>query len=335
MRIAVVCAAGAVIAAAVAPVPVAGADPGALACAPANQRYCAAQAGDLVETSLVELHPTQPSLGYDEVFYKLGRYTAGKDKINKKFADWCEANGQGDVESAKPDATLADPASFTCSVPLGAETPETIAPMKTAVVGPAGQLYLTDGHHTFTSFWEVPGGGPDTHVRVKITGNLSDMAPEAFWDMMRANAWTWLEDAAGNPVTPEQLPASLGLSQFQNDIYRGVLYFVRDVGYTQDENSPAFQEFYWGQWLRGQSQPALRPADTDLSAEEPYLNLVRNIAAAIVALPGDADVARGRTADDLGKLDKVDEEAFQELAVPYSGKKPGKLAYALLYKNSH
>jgi len=32
-----------------------------------------------------------------------------------------------------------------------------IGEMKTAVVGPGGQLYLTDGHHTLTSFWEVQG----------------------------------------------------------------------------------------------------------------------------------------------------------------------------------
>src|SRR6185369_18058315 len=37
---------------------------------------CAAQPGDLINVQLDELHPTQPSLGYDEVYYKLGRYTS-------------------------------------------------------------------------------------------------------------------------------------------------------------------------------------------------------------------------------------------------------------------
>src|SRR5689334_12002229 len=33
---------------------------------------CAAKAGDLIDVRLDELHATQPSLGYDEVYYKLG-----------------------------------------------------------------------------------------------------------------------------------------------------------------------------------------------------------------------------------------------------------------------
>jgi len=42
-----------------------------------NLARCSAKPGDLIEVSLRELHPTQPSLGYDEVYYKLGRYKLG------------------------------------------------------------------------------------------------------------------------------------------------------------------------------------------------------------------------------------------------------------------
>lgn len=105
--------------------------------------------------------------------------------------------------------------------------------MKTAVIGPGGQPYLTDGHHTLTSFWEAPGAGPDTAVRLRITANLKDAAPEAFWAEMQSQGWTWLKDADGKTITPDQLPASLGLESFANDQYRGALFFVRDVGYGQ------------------------------------------------------------------------------------------------------
>lgn len=71
--------------------------------------------------------------------------------------------------------------------------------MKTVVIGPGGQPYLTDGHHTLTSFWEAPGGGPDTPVRLKVTGNLSKMTPESFWPEMTARGWTWLRDVDGSP----------------------------------------------------------------------------------------------------------------------------------------
>jgi len=309
--------------------------PGALACAPQNTRYCRAAVGDLVDTTLAELHPTQPSLGYDEVFYRLGRYTRGKDTPSKLFDDWCAANGQRGVKFAKPGAMVSDPASFTCAVAVGAETAGTIASMKTAVIGPGGQLYLTDGHHTLTAFWEVPGGGPNTHVRLKITSNLSNLAPDAFWHAMQTNGWTWLRDVNGNPVTPDQLPANLGLNQFGNDKYRGVLFFVRDIGYAQDDDSPAFQEFHWGQWLRGQTDPGLRLETFDLNSLGSYLTLVGNVAKAIVALPDTADIGNGRNAHELGKLGAFGQKAFDALSQPYSAAKPGKLAYAILYKTAH
>lgn len=307
---------------------------GGAACAAQNTRYCSAEIGDLIDTTLGELHPTQPSLGYDELFYRLGRYTLGKNP-NAVLDAWCATNGQKGLKSANAGATLGNPSSFTCEMAVGSETPESIAPMKTAVVGPGGQLYLTDGHHTLTSFWEAPGGGPTTHVRLNIAGNLSNLAPEAFWRTMQTNGWTWLQDVNGNPITPNQLPANLGLKQFANDKYRGVLYFARNIGYRQDDNSPPFQEFYWAQWLRGQTDPSLQPDNFDLASLSPYLTLVGNIAKAIVALPDSAQIANGRTAHDLNKLEAFGQEAFDALSQPYDSPKPGKLAYAISYKTSH
>ncbi len=60
---------------------------------------------------------------------------------------------------------------------------------------------------------------------------------------------------SATPFTPEQLPARLGLKEFSNDRYRSVLYFAPDIGFRQDDSSPAFQvlpfqEFHWGRSLR-------------------------------------------------------------------------------------
>lgn len=118
--------------------------------------YGCAEAGDLLDVRIGDVHATQPSVGYDQIYYKLGRYSMGKDEINKKFDDWCEANGQEEAASALPDARLDDPSSFTCTVAVGEETADTIVPMKTVVIGPAGVPYLTDGHHTLTSFMRAP-----------------------------------------------------------------------------------------------------------------------------------------------------------------------------------
>lgn len=304
-------------------------------CAAENQRYCAAVEGDLLDITLDVLHPTQPSLGYDEVFYRLGRYTLGEDAGTQLFDAWCVANGQKALQSAKPGATIRDRSTFTCTVPVGSETAETTEPMKTAVIGPGGQVYLTDGHHTLTSFWEAPGGGPSTHVRLKITGNLAKLAPDAFWREMQTRGWTWLRDAEGKTIAPEALPKNLGLKQFANDQYRGVLFFARDIGYSQNDNSPAFQEFYWGHWLRSQTDPSLRPENFVLTDLTSYLTLVGNVGKTMVALPDDAEIADALDARALGRLDSFGEKAYEALSQPLSSAKPGKLAISIEYKRTH
>ena len=305
------------------------------ACDPPNDRYCNAVTGDLIDVALSDLHPTQPSLGYDEVFARVGRYTLGAAGAPSPVFDaWCLANGQKGVKSAGPGAKISDPASFNCEVPLGSETPDTTAGMKTAVVGPGGKLYLTDGHHTLTSFWEAAGGGPSTHLRLKLSGNLKDLSPDAFWKEMQSMGWAWLRDADGNPVSPEQLPANLGLKSFANDRYRGVMYFLRDISYFQDDSIPPFQEFYWGFWLRGQTDPGLRLENFDLKDVTSYHALLGNIARAMIALPDDTKI-ESLTAKQLGKLNSFGQKEFDALVAPLDSPKPGKLTYSMTYKATH
>lgn len=123
-----------------------------------------AREGDLLEVRLRDLQPTQPNIGHDQIHYKLGRYAGTKDtdrgRPNKRFDDWCETDGRGEAAEAGPGATLRDPSSFRCTIATGAETPASVAAMKTVVVGPGNALYLTDGHHTTTSLLETADGGP-------------------------------------------------------------------------------------------------------------------------------------------------------------------------------
>lgn len=176
--------------------------------------YACAEEGDLLEVRLGDLHPTQPAIGYDQIYYKLGRYTLGKDDVNKRFDDWCEANGQGGVEDAEPDATLADPSTFDCEVEIGDETDAELDAMKTLVVGPGGVPYLTDGHHTFTSLLEV--AGPDVRVRVRVQGNLSTLPTSRFWGRMEADDRVWLRDA-DDVVDGGYTAAELGVLEEWND----------------------------------------------------------------------------------------------------------------------
>ncbi len=290
--------------------------------------YLCAKPGDIVDVRIGDVHPTQPSLGYDEVYYKLGRYTLGKDTINKKFADWCEASGLLDAVAAQPDARLDDPSSFTCALQPGQETAASRALMKTVVIGAGGSLWLTDGHHTLTSFAEMPDGGMDAHVRLLVAGNLSRLTRQDFWTAMKANKRVWLEDPAGQPVGVNKLPNTVGLANFANDPGRSLLYFARDIGYSA--GTVPFQEFYWGAWLRTTTPVDLSGWNPDDAAS--YLDAVTRTAYAQVALAKDGQVYGGFSAADLGALPAVNTKELAKLAKPLSDAKPGKIAYMEAYK---
>lgn len=331
-----------------------------------NARFCKVKAGSLLPLELRNLRPTQPSLGYDEVYYKLGRYNYGTlpaseggptkgDAINKKYDDWCESYG---LTGADADAIETGTGSLPPEPDLRAMSPDYCSdkqdtgPMKTAVVGPGGQMYLTDGHHTFTSFWQMPDGGPTTPVRVKVTDNFSGLSTAQFWKKMKADKKTWLYNVAEEPISPSKLPKQLGLKNFANDPYRGILYFARDIGYKQSDQSPPFQEFYWGDWLRSlqEADPSVTFSQFDLKegawetngswdkSSEGFLALVRNVAMTINDVcPDDPTISNGLSAQRLGCIDEFGSKTFADVQYGYTneaGKKPGKVAYSLKYKDS-
>ncbi|MFJ7326783.1 ParB/Srx family N-terminal domain-containing protein [Streptomyces cyaneofuscatus] len=317
----------------------AGGAAGAGACAGSGPlpRACA-QPGDLIDVTLGELHPTQAVLGFDQVFYKLGRYGGDRDEaaggFNKRFDDWCETNGQGEAASVRPGARLDDPASFSCTVPLGQETPKSIAPMKTAVIGPGGQLYLTDGHHTLTSFLEGPDGSARLPIRLRVTDNFSSLSTAAFWQRMTAEKKVWLRDETNKPLAVDQLPDRLGITNFRDDPYRSLVYFTRDIGYEVPDGATEFLEFSWGSWLRGEHDTAAY----DLTSPGPYLDLVKSASKSMAELAPDAVVDDGKTAAQLGRIaewnggKKETGGEFAKLGKPLTDAKPGKLAEALDYK---
>ncbi|MFE3029054.1 ParB/Srx family N-terminal domain-containing protein [Nocardia tengchongensis] len=311
-------------------------DNGNFPCNPSGKdvAYCNAKVGDIVDVAIGDVAPTQPSVGYDEIDYKLGRYTLGKDAINKKFDDWCADSGLVAVASAQPNATLQDASTFTCQLAPGAETDASRNDMKTVVVGPHGKLYMADGHHALTSFWETADGGAGMHIRLKVVGNLSNLNPSGFWDTMVQKNWAWLYDNNDQPIKPHQLPSTFSLKDMKNDQFRGMLYFAKDVGYATD-HAPGFDEFYWGRWLRAhQNDPNLTLAGHmgDLAS---YLTLTKNVSQAMVALGQNTQVSGGFTAGQLGALPAFSDKEFAKLSKPYSDAKPGKLAYMLAYKAAH
>lgn len=287
----------------------------------------------ILQVSLDELHPTQPAIGYDQVYYKLGRYAAEERHIAdiakpKKFADLCEANGQGDVLPGTANvagATLAaPPPGYRCKAAVGSRPDD----MKTVVIGPQGKLYLTDGHHTFSTFWEADGGrNHRLKVWVKVSDNFSALGESAFWTRMRAENKVWLKDGRNQAITPQQLPAAIGLPSLGDDRYRALVYFTREIGYEPPDRATEFLEFYWADWLRG--KPALDLARIDLLDRVAYASAILLAAQAMVALKPADIVSGGKRAAELGALDEVDHETLAELT-----QDKGKLRYAIDYRKS-
>lgn len=308
--------------------------------------YLQIQAGDVLKVAIEALHPTQAVVGYDQIYYHLarkqpdlGRYAPspagylGDDSDDnysrylyrserKRADDYCADNGQGGIDDAQYQphtVRLIDATTFACTLAPPLAGSAEAAVLKTVVVGPQGVLYLTDGHHTFTTLNELSDGGPQLPVWVRVAANYSD-APDmaTFWQRMSANNLVWLRDADNQAIQPSALPSKIGLANFQDDAYRSLVYLTRDMGYS-NANVSEFTEFFWGAKLRDLGVDLAQYQLTNLDRArvaitagvvEPragdsvtsYPAAVRDAALRMVSLGDGELVSPDRTAAELGKL---------------------------------
>lgn len=305
--------------------------------------WASALTGDVLEVKLADLKPTQGGLGFDQIYYKLGRYELAPAK---KFDDFCADEGLTGVASSTTASLLSDATSFTCTVTDTSKRDTSV--LGTVVVGPGGNsLYLTDGHHGLSTYYEVADGGPNLKVHVLVRNNLSAYSGSAFWAQMSSNNYVWLKNGSDTTITPAQLPTALGLKNgLENDVYRSLVYFTRDVGYSKPAAATDFLEFYWAEWLRAQSGYSLASYDfsklnttTAPATDTGALGAVWNASLLMVAA---ADpIIAGKTGTDLGKLTSINagkaysSGTFGDLSKLITASKPGKIAYMLYYKSAH
>lgn len=310
----------------------------------ATGAWASASAGTVLAVKLSDLKPTQGALGYDQIYYKLGRYELVP---SKKFDDFCADEGLTGVATYATTSTLSDSTSFTCTVTDTSLRDTTV--LGTAVIGPNGDsLYLTDGHHGLSTYYELSDGGPSLVVHVLVKANFSAYTGSAFWDQMTANHYVWLKDGNDQSITTAQLPTGLGLKNgLQNDPYRSLVYFTRDVGYSKPTGAADFLEFYWAEWLRSQtayslsaySTSTLNSATTNPASDTGYLGAVWNASLLMVAATD--PIIASKTGADLGKLSSINagkaynKGTFGDLTQAITATKPGKIAYALYYKTAH
>lgn len=275
--------------------------------------------GDIVKVGLQDLRPTQPSVGYDQIMYKLGRYQFDREKM---FDEVCEANGQKGVVSIEKNAHPNVPASFRCDMEIGDRKRD----MKTVVIAPNGEYFLTDGHHTFNVFYQMPEGGASFEVNVVVDKDYRNLkSMDAFWEQMVIDGNTWLFDNDDNAITYQQLPSSLGLTHFSNDTYRSLMYFTRDVSWDKPDQPVPFLEFYWAKELR-----KLVDANTfELSSMQGYDQAIREVSTHILSLKTNNVGGSNLNVKEMGQFQSFNDKGFDKLF-----KEGGKIDYMLRNKTT-
>lgn len=149
--------------------------------------------------------------------------------------------------------------------------------MKTVVVAPDRNYYLTDGHHSTLLYSEMKRGGDrgatndDFTLYLALDRDYSNLADEnnnqsamdEFWIQAANDGKVWLKqlnaetpgydylpgvtgradkyhvDAVDLKQFDGALPDNMVLDEFKDDPYRGVLYFCRDIGWNKPTTGPA------------------------------------------------------------------------------------------------
>ena len=156
----------------------------------ANAASIAAGPNALYEVSVDSLRPTQMDEGFAEVNQKTAAFNL-----------------------------------LTSQAALQANLLTSIEPV---VIGPGGQLYLTDGHHSFTALENSIFGPSDPLVFVNVIANYSNLTTEQFYQQMESvNLLLPLNDGVPetvNTATGAPIPGSL--TELVSDVYRGLEYRI-------------------------------------------------------------------------------------------------------------
>jgi autotransporter-associated beta strand protein len=200
-----------------------------------------------------QIRPTQMNEG----FFEIGRKTAGWD--------------------------LLSPTQLQAALPTNIEP---------VVIGPGGVLYLTDGHHTFTSLLNSIYGPSNPSVYVDVIANYSNLTTSQFWTQMQASNFL-LPINNGVPQTVDVTtgaPIPTSLQALTNDPYRGLEYAILKqknsvlfptagnitgaVGSTKpglDKVTGFYSDFIWANAYRsannGLGLPYLTPGDIAIATQ--------------------------------------------------------------------
>eukprot|EP01005_Ploeotia_sp_CARIB1_P000654 NODE_189_length_1236_cov_429.799820_g185_i0.p1 GENE.NODE_189_length_1236_cov_429.799820_g185_i0~~NODE_189_length_1236_cov_429.799820_g185_i0.p1 ORF type:complete len:266 (-),score=62.43 NODE_189_length_1236_cov_429.799820_g185_i0:437-1180(-) len=143
------------------------------------------------------------------------------------------------------------------------------------------KFYITDHHHLSWAMLHSKWEGQQL-MYCTVICNLQNYTTSQFWTYMKEQAWVYLTGNTGQPITPDDLPATL--DTLLDDPYRSLSGFVKYHGF--EKTCADFSEFTWGNFFRT-NLPGLKPNATYqaiLGEQTAAINLARSSKAA--QLPG-------------------------------------------------
>ena len=287
--------------------------------------------GAVLHLRIDDLRPTQPAVGYDQIYATLERY---RRSPQDKFDDYCFVNGQRGVKAFDAGTSrIDDPASFACKQDAPDAASPHAATLYGVVIGPGGTFYLQSGHHTAVTLTSLPDGGSHVRMTVRVVENYSQMLPGVgFWTRMAAERRVWLRNAQGQMIAPEALPQTFRLVDLRDDPYRSLVFFTRGIGYVRPQGGTPHVEMAWAYWLRKRRDPDL--SSYRLDDVTSYRDAVIAAARKMVALRDNDILVDRMTALSLGKLPSFDaKDGLRKVAREGTATQPpGPLLDAVLYK---
>lgn len=206
---------------------------------------------NVVQVQLGHLAPTQSVVAHEQIAIKLAQYQRDPTVL---YHDLCQTAGRGALVAFSDTSSPQQSNSYQCEYPQTASA--NLNALPTVVQSPSGQLYLTDGHHTLSAWYDLPDGGAEMIISAHVVKVYTAMAPQQFWQQMQQEGNTWLYDSEGRAITYAALPKQLGRASLQNDPFRAAMFFLRGGVWQKPTPAIPFVEFYWAQHLK--AQPALQ-----------------------------------------------------------------------------
>jgi fibronectin-binding autotransporter adhesin len=189
--------------------------------------------------------------------------------------------GDAEVDTKAAAFNLLDVGGMNSAASQAALQADLLGTIEPVVIGPNGQLYQTDGHHSFDALVQSVFGASNPTVEVQVIANYSSLTPAQFIQAMSQNTQFYpFDNGVQKPVTQvggnllSPLPTNLaGLTQ---DAYRGLEYQVlknNGAGGVGHDKTSGYSDFMWADLYRtapglagGSGLAYLTPADASKAA---------------------------------------------------------------------